>query len=57
MRKNKLVRTVGIAALIVLALGGVGFAVGGNESNDAASLVAPDGAPEDGGGLRPALRR
>jgi hypothetical protein len=49
MRKNKLVRTIGIAALVVLALGGIGYVAGNGEGdgNDATSLSATDGANED----------
>jgi hypothetical protein len=47
MTKHKLLRTLGIAALVVLALGAVGYAVGNGDGDEATSLNAPDGVSED----------
>ena len=48
MKNNKLVRRLGVAALVVLALGGVGYAVGNGDGDDALSAVAAGTVTEDG---------
>src|SRR5688572_886829 len=48
MTNNKLVRRLGIAALVVLALGGLGYAVGNGGGEDGLSTAPSIGAAEDG---------
>ena len=48
MTNNKLVRRLGIAALVVLALGGLGYAVGDGSDEDGLSTAPSIGVSEDG---------
>jgi len=48
MKNNKLVRRLGIAALVVLALGGLGYAVGNSGGEDGLSTAPSIGMAEDG---------
>src|SRR5688572_28718583 len=48
MKNNKLVRRLGIAALVVLALGRLGYAVGNGSGEDGLSTAPSTGMAEDG---------